>query len=143
MNSHDKRYYELTALKKLERSRHLKDELTDMLKKTKEKIAYEEMTRQLGNIVSDEGIRKYLQSLKDFSIRKERILSHLSSTVKCRRAKWEETFWLFWKSVKAVQTTKNRLVLVHMDEKWFYVVRFQTNRKVITSIGVEPNDILI
>ena len=81
MNSHDKRYYELTTLKKLERSRHLKDELTDMIKKTKEKIAYEEMTRQLGNIVSDEAIRKYLQLLKGFSIRKERILSHLSSTV--------------------------------------------------------------
>ena len=111
-----------------------------MLKKTKEKIAYEEMTRQLGNIVSDEAVRKYLQSLKGFSIRTERILSHLSSTVKCRRAKWVDTFWLFWKSVKAVQTTKNRLVLVHMDEKWFYVVRFQTNSKVITSFGVEPND---
>ena len=27
-----------------------------------------------------------------------------------------------------------------MDEKWFYVVRCRTNCKVITSIGVEPND---
>ena len=27
-----------------------------------------------------------------------------------------------------------------MDEKWFYVVHCQTNCKVITSIGVEPND---
>ena len=35
MDSHDKRYYELTVINKLERSRHLKDDLTDMLKKTK------------------------------------------------------------------------------------------------------------
>jgi len=46
LDSYDKRYYELTALNKLERSRHLKDELTDLLKKAKEKIAYEEMARQ-------------------------------------------------------------------------------------------------
>jgi len=31
LNSHDKRYYELAALNKLERSRHLKDELTDLI----------------------------------------------------------------------------------------------------------------
>ena len=34
LDSHDKWYYELTALNKLERSRHRKDEITDMLKKT-------------------------------------------------------------------------------------------------------------
>ena len=68
LDSHDKRYYELTALNKLERSRHLKDELTNMLKKTKGKIAYEEIARQLGDIVSNEAIRKYLQSLKGSSI---------------------------------------------------------------------------
>ena len=95
LDSHDKRYYELTALNKLERSRHLKDALTDLLKKTKGKIAYEEMTRQLGDIVSDEAIRKYLQSLKGFSIRKDRILPHLSTTANFRRAKWAETFCLF------------------------------------------------
>ena len=38
LDSHDKRYYELTALKKLERSRHFKDELTDLLKKKKGKL---------------------------------------------------------------------------------------------------------
>ena len=95
LNSHDKRYYELAALNKLERSRHLKDELTDLLKKTKWKIRYEEMARQLGDIVSDEAIRKYLQSLKGFSIRKDRILPHLSMTAKFRRTKWAEICWLF------------------------------------------------
>ena len=85
LDSHDKRYYELTALNKLERSRHLKDELTNMLKKTKGKIAYEEIARQLGDIVSNEAIRKYLQSLKGSSIRKDRILPHLSITAKFRR----------------------------------------------------------
>ena len=72
----------------MERSRHLKDELIDMLKETKGKIACEEMARQLGDIVSDEAIRNYLQSLKGFSIRKDRILPilpHLSMTAKFRR----------------------------------------------------------
>ena len=98
------------------------------------------MVRQLGDIVNDDAIRKYFQSLKGFSIRKDRILPHISTTAKFRRAKWAETFWLFWKSVKAVPTTKVRIVLNHMDEKWFYVVRCRTNYIVITSIGVEPND---
>ena len=40
---HNKQYYKLTALNKLERSRRLKDELADLFKKTKGKIAYEEM----------------------------------------------------------------------------------------------------
>ena len=77
MDSHDKRYYELTVINKLERSRHLKDDLTDMLKKTKGKIAYEEIARQLSDIISDEAIRKYLQSLKGSNIRKDSILPHL------------------------------------------------------------------
>ena len=140
LDSHDKRYYELTTPNKLERSRHFKDELTDLLKKTKGKITYEEMMRQLDDIVNDDAIRKYFQSLKGFSIRKDRILPHISTTEKFRRAKWAETFWLFWKSVKAVPTTKVRIVLNHMDDKWFYVVRCRTNYIVITSIGVEPND---
>ena len=37
LDSHDKRYYELTTPNKLERSRHFKDELTDLLKKKKRK----------------------------------------------------------------------------------------------------------
>ena len=60
--------------------------------------------------------------------------------MKFRRPKWVITFWLFWKSVKAVLTTKVEFVLIHMDDKWFYVVRFRTNCKMITSIEDEPND---
>ena len=36
-------------------------------------IAYEEMVRKFGNIVGDDAIRNYVQSLKEFSIRKDRI----------------------------------------------------------------------
>ena len=68
------------------------------------------------------------------------ILPHPNTTAKFRRAKWAEIFWLFWKSVKTDPTTKIKFVLIHMDEKWLYVVRCRTNCKVITSVGVEPND---
>ena len=40
--NYDNRFYELTTLNKLERSRYLKDKLTDLLKKGK--IAYEKMS---------------------------------------------------------------------------------------------------
>ena len=32
------------------------------------------------------------------------------------------------------------MVLVHMDEKWFYAVRTRCNTKVLASIGLEPHD---
>ena len=85
--------------------------------KNKGKIVYEEIVRQLGDIVGDDTIRKYLQSLKGFSMRKYRILPHLSITTKFRRAEWAGIFWLFWKSGKGVPTKKVRIVLIYMDEE--------------------------
>ena len=73
------------------------------------------MTRKVGDIVDDDSMRKYVQSLKGFSIRKERILPHLSITAKFRRAEWAEICWLFWKSAKTVPTAKGRFVLIHMN----------------------------
>ena len=75
------------------------------------------MTRKLGDIVGDDSMRKYVQSLKGLIIRKDRILPHLSITAILQRAEWAEICWLCWKSVKAIPTTKVRFVLIHMDKK--------------------------
>ena len=45
LNGHDKRYYELTTLNKLERYWHLKDELTDLFKKYKRENRLRRNTR--------------------------------------------------------------------------------------------------
>ena len=33
---------------------------------------------------------------------------------------------------------QKNVMLVHMDEKWFYAVVYKINNKSITSLGVEP-----
>ena len=53
------------------------------------------MVRHMGDIVDDDAIRKYLQPLKGFSIRKDKILPHLSVTTKFRRAEWVGNFGCF------------------------------------------------
>ena len=44
---------------------------------------------------------------------------------------------VFWQSAKYMRKQKN-VMLVHMDEKWFYAVVYKINNKSITSLGVEP-----
>ena len=42
--------------------------------------------------------------------------------------------------MRAIDPGKCLIILVHMDEKWFYAVVTRTNCKVLTSIGLEPID---
>ena len=73
-------------------------------------------------------------------MRKDRILPALDAQAKQRRIKWAHTFFAFYKSVRAIDPAKCIVVLVHMDEKWFYAVVARTNCKVLTSIGLDPVD---
>ena len=135
----EKAVYENEAILNLERSRYLWDELKDFLLKTKGKISFTTMSNHL-QIVSVKAIREYLIQQEGWDMRKDRILPHLDSAAKARRVEWCCNWWFFWKSVRAVPVEKAIFALVHMDEKWFYAVRTRSNTKVLTSIGLEPND---
>ena len=90
------------------------------------------MKEQLGGIVSQNTIRKWLKSQKGFYLRKDRVLPSLDSAAKLRRLVWCHSFWLFWHSVKYIPIEKAIMILVHMDEKWFYAVRTRCNTKVLS-----------
>ena len=78
----------------------------------------------------------YIKSLGEFSYVTNRIFPHLDAQAKARRVEWTKSFWLFWLSAKATKT-RIQMVLVHMDEKWFYASVRRTKNKQILSIGCE------
>lgn len=123
-----------------ERSKHLKDELDALMLKTNGKLPYSELANQLGNIVSTNTIRSFLKSRPTFRLRKDRTLPYLDIAAKQRRMKWTHDFWVFWQSAKSVRVKNHQIVLMHMDEKWFYAIRNRTNTKVLTEIGLMPHD---
>ena len=132
--------YEILAERDRSRAVHLWDELKDLLLKTKGKISYKTMRQQLGSIVSENTIRKWLKRQDGFRLRRDRILPSLDAAAKLRRLVWTHSFWLFWLSARLIPIEKAIMVVCHMDEKWFYAVRTRCNTKVLTSIGLEPND---
>ena len=131
--------YDVLAEQRLDRSRHLWEDLKDILIKTKGRISYREMESQLGNIVNHVSIMNFLKSQEGFTMRKDRIFPSLDLAAKERRVKWAQKWWTFWKCVTSIPTDKALVVNVHMDEKWFYAVRARTNVKELTSIGLENN----
>ena len=139
LTDREKAVLQNTASINVQRSSHLWEELTKFLLDTKGKVSFSAMANHLG-IVSESPIRKYLIQQEGWDMRKDRILPHLDTAAKDRRVMWACEFWLFWKSAKAVSSTKVKFVLMHMDEKWFYAVRTRGNTKVLTSIGLDPSD---
>ena len=65
---------------------------------------------------------------------------HLDAAARTRRVTWAHAFWIFWKSAKYVRTDKAIIVLVHMDEKWFFTIKTRANCKVVPGWGVHGDD---
>ena len=53
---------------------------------------------------------------------------HLGVQAKVRQVDWCHAFWLFWLSTKPTKS-RTQLVLVHMDEKWFYAMVSRTKKQ--------------
>ena len=139
-NERTKKAYEVMAERDLVRSRNLLDEVKTVLLRTKGKISFCQIADYLNNIVSINTIRQYLTNQPTFGTRKDRILPALDKQAMQRRFKWAQTYWLFWSLCKSIPSSKARLVLMHMDEKWFYACRTRTNCKVYTDIGLDANE---
>ena len=136
----EKDRHELLAGMDLERARGLEDELKELMQKTKGKISYLTISRQLGEIVCADVIRRHIMRQPSFRLRKDRLLPHLDAAARGRRVTWGHAFWIFWKSARCVSTENVLIVLVHMDEKWFFTVKSRSNIKVIPGWGVDGAD---
>ena len=81
---------QLLADMDLERARGLEDELKELLVKTKGKVSYLCLSRQLGEIVGADTIRTHIMRQEAFRYRKDRLLPHLDAAARKRRVIWAQ-----------------------------------------------------
>jgi hypothetical protein len=91
-----------------------------------------------GNLemTGDTAIRSFVMSLPDSTCKATRILPKLDKASKQRRLWWAHQFWIFWQSAAAFNGVQ--IVLVHVDEKWFWSVVIHQNLKCVPFLGIEP-----
>ena len=70
LSQQEKDAYKILADRDMRRSRHLWDEVKEVLLKTKGKISFSEIANQLGNIVCLNTIRKYLMKRDGLDLKK-------------------------------------------------------------------------
>ena len=142
LNEEQKKNLEMFADRDLEESRSLWDRLSYYMRdKTKGKIPYKCIAAHLDNKLSINTIRHHMLKQHGYLTRRDRVLPHLNKRTMAKHYMWCKNFWLFWKSVCCITNPrKTVVVLVHMDEKWFYAIRCRSTNKVLTSIGMEPVD---
>ena len=86
--------------------------------------------------ISSETIRRFCMSLPESSYKSTRILPYLTQSHKDKRYWWSIQFWIFWESAKRFNNVQ--VVVVHMDEKWFWSIVVRRFKKSIPMLGVEP-----
>ena len=65
--------------------------------------------------------RKKRERIPESTYTSTKIFPALTESHKIRRLKWSIQFWIFWDNDKRIHR-RCLFLLVHMDEKWFYVI---------------------
>ena len=91
-----------------------------------------------GNLemISKNTIRDFVLELPGTTYTSTRILPKLCTSNKENRLLWAQQFWIFWES--AVYFNGVQILLVHMDEKWFWSIVVRRNLKCVPFLGIEP-----
>ncbi len=87
-------------------------------------------------IIGKTAIQTFTMTLPDSTYVSTRILPLLNQANKKRRLWWSHEWWIFWRS--AVSFNQVQMLLVHMDEKWFWAIVVRRNLKCIPFLEVEP-----
>ena len=86
--------------------------------------------------ISAGAIRRFCMSLPKSSYKSTRIIPALNQASIDRRYWWSIQFSIFWRSAKTFNHVQ--LIVVHMDEKWFWSIVVRRNKKSIPMLGIEP-----
>jgi hypothetical protein len=78
-----------------------------------------------------------MMSLPGSSYDKTMFHPKLDDSCKARRLQWGVAFWIFWETATPF-AHRIQIVLIHMDEKWFYAIAIRKNNKRMPFLGVEP-----
>ena len=136
LGEEEKEKYGRVAESYLKKGDQLHNDVIHSLQSTKGICTWRELKGLIGGDVAQaETIRKHVTNQKSFRYVQNRIYPALDKQAMDRRVTWAQAFWVFWKS--AVTMRKTKVLLVHMDEKWFYSVVLRNNNKEIREQDVE------
>jgi hypothetical protein len=118
------------------------DVVAAALQKSRGSIAWHQLAAEVagGNvsIASADTLRRFVMSLPNSTYRTTRMHPKLDQSCKFRRYQWTIGFWIFWESAKHFNSVA--VLLVHMDEKWFYAIVVRTNNKFVPALGCVPTE---
>ena len=111
-----------------------------ILRRTRGAISWSKLTSQINGagvpIISKTTLRRHIMKLPQSSYTTTQLLPKLNSSTKNKRLDWAKAFWIFWNQAKLL-TNKVFVLLVHMDEKWFYSTVVRKNNKYVPFLGME------
>ena len=127
MSEREKMPYIVGAKKELNRAPYLENDIKEILQKTMGSITWRQLQSQLAGspdnppIISYQTIRRHVMGLEGSCYKINSFQPSLSEAHKQKRYQWSKAFWVFWNAAKVFKKNK-KVMLTHMDEKWFYAV---------------------
>jgi hypothetical protein len=115
----------------------IRSEAIKVLRRTGGGITWDSLASVLGGILSSTALRAYFTNIEDFTYSSSDLMPDLSVDHIANRMRWGYSFFIFWKSAKLL---KRRVLLIHMDEKWFFAVVRRKRQKCIASLGIMPHN---
>ena len=140
-----KREYEIQSDYWIKRSSFLIEEITKFLEITNGFASWKSLEEHLQGgatnpkMISRETIRRAFMSMDGSKYISTNFLPALNESSKTKRMNWSVNFWLFWDTAKIFKR-KTRILLVHMDEKWFYSMVLRRHSKMIPVLGIIPKN---
>jgi hypothetical protein len=123
-----------------QQSTFLQTDVQRVLKLTNGSVTWREVPHQIsGNSIQPvcvHTIADHIMSLPGSSYKTTDIHPHLSDHHKQKRLSWSNQFWLFWNS--ATEFNQCQVIIVHLDEKWFFGLVVRKKNKSVPFLGVEP-----
>ena len=139
----NKQRFEELAEEQKKRCETMLEDVGIFLIRTKGRLTWQQLTSSLCGagvpFVSHVSIANNIMRLPESEYKTTKLFPSLDVATKKRRLEWALNFWVFWESAKLLTSTK--VLLVHMDEKWFYAIVVRRNNKFVQFLGMEEKDI--
>lgn len=129
--------YEYEAEKRRARIPHVRQEAIEILQRTSGSVSWAALASNVGDYCDPTTLARYFQSFEDFEYVTVGTVPYLSPAHVQQRMLWARSFWCFWHSARL---NGLRVILVHMDEKWFWACVARRNAKRISCLGITPKD---
>jgi len=140
-----RREYEIQSDYWVKRSSFLLEEIKKILEITNGFASWKSLEEHLQGgasnpkMISGETIRRAFMSMDGSKYVSTNFLPALNESSKTKRMKWSNNFWLFWETANFFKRN-TRILLVHMDEKWFYSMVLRRHSKMIPALGIIPKN---